>query len=203
MVARRPGRRRFWRLMFLSLACTMPSLATAREPVQPQFSLETLMRGLASISQRHERFTEEKSFAALDRSIVVAGELLYRQPAYLEKLTLRPRFERLTIDGDVLTLIDGGGATRRVDLGDQPELRGLIDAMRATLAGNLSTLQRSFQVTLAGSLPAWQLTLVPVSVAVARLVETVRIDGTDNRLTQVETTQANGNSSRMVIEPLP
>lgn len=161
------------------------------------------MQGLGSVPQRHERFTEEKRLAALDRPVVVAGELFYRHPAYLEKLTLQPRFERLTIDGDALTVVDGGGATRRIDLGEQPELRGLTDAVRATLAGDLPTLQRSFRVTLAGSLPAWRLTLVPISATVARLVEIVRIEGTGKRLTQIETIQANGDSSRMVIEPMP
>lgn len=160
------------------------------------------MRDLGSVPQRHERFTEEKRFAALDRPVVVAGELSYRRPGVLEKLTLQPRFERLTIDGDSLTVVDGGGATRRIDLGDQPELRGLTDAMRATLAGDVSTLQRSFRVSLAGSLPAWRLTLVPTSASVARLVEIVRIEGIGNRLTQIETIQANGDSSRMVIEPM-
>ena len=161
------------------------------------------MQGLGSVPQRHERFTEEKHISALDRPLVVAGELSYRRPGYLEKLTLQPRFERLTIDGDTLTLVDGGGATSRIDLGDQPELRGLTDALRATLAGDLPLLQRSFRVTLAGSLPGWQLTLVPISAAVARLVQDVRIDGIGIELTQISIAQANGNSSRMVIEPIP
>ena len=160
------------------------------------------MRELASVPQRHERFTEERHFSTLDRPLVVAGELSYRRPGHLEKLTLQPRFERLTIDGDTLTLVDGGGATRRLDLGDQPELRGLTDAMRATLAGDLAILQRSFRVTLAGSFPGWQLNLVAIS-EVAKLVETVRIDGAGTEPTQISIVQANGSSSRMVIEPIP
>ena len=86
------------------------------------------MRTLASVAQRQATFTEEKHLAALDRPLVSTGELRYRRPSYLEKLTLAPKREELLVDGQRLTITDPAtGTDRVVDLSGSPEVSALVD----------------------------------------------------------------------------
>lgn len=88
-----------------------------------------------------------------------------------------------------------------MSLAKAPELRGLVEAVRGTLAGDLDGLRRYYDVSLAGSVADWQLMLIPVDGRVENVLASVRIEGRATDLRQVETVEANGDISRMTIEP--
>jgi outer membrane lipoprotein-sorting protein len=159
------------------------------------------MRMLAQVPESRASFVEEKTFARLTQTLRASGRLLYRRPDHLEKITLEPQPERLVVDGDRLTLTEDNQAPRVIDLDGQPAIRALVDAIRGTLSGDLAALRRSYTVTMAGTLADWRLTLVPSDPAVARLVVRTTIEGSGTALHMVETTQANGDATRMTINP--
>jgi outer membrane lipoprotein-sorting protein len=140
--------------------------------------------------------------AALDRPLVSSGELRYRRPSYLEKLTLVPKREELTVDGNRLTITDPRtGADRVVDLAGMPEVSALVDLVRGTLAGDLAALQQHYLVTVEGTAAAWRLTLVPTETRLAGFIKLVRINGEGSEPRIIDTIQANGDWSRMTIVP--
>jgi hypothetical protein len=161
------------------------------------------MQRLAAVRESHASFSEQKSFAALTLLLRSSGQLAYRRPAYLEKLTLEPQRESLVADGDRLTVADGSDSPKVIDLESQPVVRALVDTIRGTLAGDLPTLQRTYAVRMTGSPASWELTLTPTEPAVARLVRDVVIDGAGAELHVVRITQANGDEQRMMITPAP
>jgi outer membrane lipoprotein-sorting protein len=160
------------------------------------------MHNLASVAQRQATFTEEKHLSALDQPLLSTGDLSYRRPSYLEKQTKTPRSEQLVVDGNKLTVTDAAGAAKVVDLGTMPEVGAFVDLVRGTLAGDLAALQRHYRVDIEGTARAWRLTLTPTEAQLAGFIRVVRIDGEGTEPRQIDTIQANGDWSRMVIEPV-
>ncbi len=161
------------------------------------------MSRLAAVPQRRAGFAEDKRLAALDQPLRSAGTLAYSRPDHLEKTTAAPTPERLVVDGTRLTVTAGSSAPRVVDLGGQPAALALVDTLRGVLSGNLALLRRSYDVTGAGSVSAWRLLLRPREPALARLVREVRIDGVGADVRSIDTVQANGDTDRLTITPLP
>ncbi len=161
------------------------------------------MAGLAAVPERRATFQETRRFAALDQPLLSTGHLLYRRPGYLEKTTDWPQSERLVVDGGRLVLTAGNEPPRVLDLGNQPELRTLIDAIRGPLAGDLTALRRAFTVTASGTASAWTLELVPVEPRAARLLRQAQVSGSAFEVGAVLLVQANGDEQQMTIRPLP
>ena len=161
------------------------------------------MADLARVPERRAIFTETKTLHALAAPIETSGTLFWRRPDRLEKITFPPHPERLALAGTRLSLALGDQPPRDLDLASAPPVAGLIEAIRATLAGDLPALERHYSVGLEGDRAAWRLTLVPSDPEVARFLRSARIEGsgaTPHRVTFAET---NGDESDMRITPLP
>lgn len=174
-----------------------PGLARA-QAVAPWFT--QVMAQLATIPERHETFREEKRLAALNRPLVSEGQLVYRRPAYLEKVTVAPRPEVLLVEGDQLTLTGADGSPRTVFLGSRPEIGVLVDAIGGMLAGDLGRIERSYTIHVAGDARAWQLVLIPTNERVQEMLRQIVIRGSETVIQSVWTEQANGDSQTMTID---
>lgn len=159
------------------------------------------MQALAGVAARRADFIEIKTIAALSQPITATGALIYRRPDYLAKITASPHAEQLVVEGNQLTLTEGNEAPHVIALDSHPRLGALVDAVRGTLAGNLALLRRQYNVTMTGSVAAWRLNLIPVEPGVASLIRLIAIEGTGSTLRTVRTVQANGDESRMMINP--
>jgi hypothetical protein len=164
--------------------------------------LGELMRQLAERRHGEVSFVEQHFLKLLKHPAESYGELTYDAPDRLEKRTVEPRSETLTLAGDVLTMVRGGH-TRTFDLKGYPALVPLIESIRATLAGDLPTLQRIFTVDFAGTAARWRLTLTPRDAQVAKSVSQVRIDGANSTLTTVEIMETDGDRSLMTLREHP
>ncbi len=163
-----------------------------------QGDLGELMRQMAARPHGEVSFVEQHFLKLLKRPVESYGDLTYDAPDRLEKRTLEPRRETLTVAGDVLTM-ERGGRTRTLDLKAYPSLVPFIETVRATLAGDLSSLERLFDVDYAGSMARWRLTLTPRDAQIAKTVSQVRIDGMGDTLTRVEILETDGDRSLMTL----
>lgn len=177
-------------------------LLTLSSPVRADETLlGTLMARLAAVPERRAAFRETRVFAALSMPLESRGRLLYRRPGYLEKQTDWPQPERLVVDGPWLTLTEATDAPRVVDLRGQPELRAMIDGLRAPLAGDLAVLQERFRMNAAGSLAAWTLDMTPRDERAARFLRSLHLAGRDDWIAEIRLVQANGDEQTMQIGP--
>lgn len=167
------------------------------------FDLARLVTRLAARSERRARFREERHLAALDRPIESTGTLLWRRPDTLEKLTEWPRAERVSVVGDRVVLTLAGRAAETMDLATMPELRALLDALRAPLAGDLPTLERAFAATLAGDPGAWSLRLVPRERRARGAVDSVELVGRFDDPSVIRVREGNGDMQILNLTPLP
>lgn len=167
--------------------------------VAADWDLAELMRELSARSGGHARFVEKKYLAVLDQPLEQSGELSFA-PGRLEKLTLLPRRERVIIDGDALTIeTEGRNKPRRLRLRNYPALWGLVEGLRATLSGDLETLQRFYTIKLTGPRVDWELALAPRVDEMRAVVEQIRIRGIDANIRQIELTEAKGDRALMQI----
>lgn len=190
----RPAQQRFrW--------CALLWLALLASPVvqAASLSIDQLMGGLAKNPQGAATFTEKKFISILDQPIESSGELLFIAPARLEKRTLRPKPESMVLDGDTLT-IERGRRKHVLQLKDYPEVAGMIESIRATLAGDRKALERVYHLALDGGDERWTLVLTPLDPKVGAVIARIRMEGAKDEVRSVEILQADGDHSLMVIE---
>lgn len=167
-----------------------------------QWPVDDLMTALATRGSADATFTERRYVPVLDAPVESSGTLRFVAPDRLEKHTLQPRAESLVLAGDQLTLLQGP-RTRRLALTDLPDGGLAINSLRGTMAGNLASLRRGWNVTLIGEQRLWTLSLTPLSAAVAQYIETVLIQGQQDQIDRIEIRQADGVRSVMQIKPAP
>lgn len=187
-------------ILFLLLLGPVPAQAASWEG---PFTLALLFRNLALVPERHARFTEERRFAALDQPLLSQGWLLWRRPDILEKHTEAPAAETLRINGDRVEVTLPGQATRSLSLSGQPELSVFVEALRAPLAGDLTTLERLFDTALHGTPAAWRLSLTPRDGRMRRAIAGMEIDGTLAEPREIRLRQPGGDAQTLRIEPVP
>ena len=162
--------------------------------------LNELMGLLARQKQGEANFTEQRYVRGFDGPLAASGTLSFTAPDQLVRRTLTPRPESMVVDGNHLTL-SRSGRTRSMTLDSVPELQGLVEAMRATLAGNTQVLQRYFTSTVGGSASDWTLDLAPVDARLASQVAMLRLSGKAGEVLGVEMEFRGGDRSVMTISP--
>ena len=153
---------------------------------------------LAKHKPSRATFVEKKYLSLLDKPVESRGELSFTPPGRLEKRTTSPTAERVVVDGDRITL-ERAGKRYTMGLHDQPGVAVLVESIRATLAGDLNGLTKTYSASVAGEAARWKLTLHPLDPAVSTLVERIDIAGEDARVTTVEIFQNDGDRSVMTL----
>jgi outer membrane lipoprotein-sorting protein len=162
--------------------------------------LGELMGLLAKQKQGEATFTEQRYVRGFDGPLAASGTLSFTAPDQLVRRTLTPRPETMAVDGNNLVL-SRSGRTRSMTLDSVPELQGLVEAMRATLAGNAKVLERYFKSTVTGSADAWTLDLAPVDSRLSSQIAVLRLSGKAGEVLGVEMEFRGGDRSVMTIVP--
>ncbi|SDC94117.1 LolA-related protein [Belnapia rosea] len=187
-------RRGFLLLSLLALAAP----ARAEDP-----ALVRLMQGFAAQPRSEARFTEEKAIPELDLPLPSEGMLRWQAPDRLEKHTTSPIEEVLRVEGGrLLYERPDRGIRREFSLEDQPEMRALVEAVRGTLAGNLASLQRHYEIgfTPEDSAGPWRMVLTPLSVRLRAAVQRILVSGRGAQVRSIDT-EGGGGVTRMQITP--
>jgi hypothetical protein len=125
------------------------------------FDLAELMDKLAGVRTAEGRFVERKYVSILSEPLVMAGSVRYQAPDYIRKEYEGPDRESYEVRGDHLTIEFPDGRRRDVSIGEHPVLHAFVESYRSTLAGDVETLQRYFELELGGRMDDWLLRLIP------------------------------------------
>lgn len=192
----------FQRLIFSLFLVLSILLASSISRAESNLDIDELMQALASVPSGHASFVEKKSIAILEKPVESSGELFYSAPDRLEKRTLKPKAENMLLDKDKL-IVEQRGKKRVLALQNYPEIAAFIDSIRGTLAGDRKSLERTYQLSLEGDAQNWNLILLPIEDKMKKIVAKISIAGSGNVLQTIDILQADGDSSRMSITPLP
>ena len=163
-----------------------------------EISLDSVFALLAQRPHGHVLYSEEVQSALLKRPLHSSGELFFDAPDRLEKKTLQPVAQDLIVEGEVLTMVRGKHRAS-MQLSDYPQLRPLLTGMRATLAGDRSTLEKNFQLAMTASGSAWTLSLQPLASETAPVYKRIEIRGVDGNVQGVTLERANGERTIMSL----
>ena len=183
------------------LCATTLSVRAQHTAVAPEWNLSTLMNALHQVRSSTARFVETKYVHLLNQAQRSSGRLIYVAPDRLQKETIEPTTSRVTIAADRLSIERPGEPTRDISLRDHPEIGGLVESIRATLAGDLAALTRYFTVTLEGGVNSWTLSLTPGEPKLRELVTAIHIKGDHATIREIETTEADGDRTDTVVTP--
>lgn len=177
-------------IVFLLVACARNAAFA--------WSLEHLMAMLSGVNDGVVEFTEEKRLELLDQRLRISGTLEYRAPDYLKREVVQPAPEIIEARGQVVT-VQRGGKSRQLQLQDYPPLKAYIESFRATLAGDLETLERYYSLELQGSAERWALLLKPRQDEMAAYISEIELRGGGGRLASIKTLETNGDRSVMTL----
>jgi outer membrane lipoprotein-sorting protein len=159
------------------------------------------MADLARAPHGKAKFSERKHSKLLNAPLESSGFLIYTPPNRLEKRTVFPRTQTLIVDNDRLTL-ESPRQRRVLKLQEQPAVWAFVESIRATLKGDLATLERFYRVSAQGAHQSWQLVLTPKQQDMQALVRTIKIDGSRNQVNSIEIEEADGDRSVMTVAKL-
>jgi hypothetical protein len=164
------------------------------------WGVEQLMQALGAVKSSKARFVERKHMAILSAPLEYSGALVYTAPDRLEKHTRTPRRESLLLERDQLTIESPERSQRRtVVLQDYPVIWAFVESIRSTLAGDLATLARFYEVKFDGGEHRWRLSLRPRDPQMEEVVSEIRLSGSRNWVNAVEIIETNGDRSVMTI----
>ena len=165
------------------------------------FDLGALTALLGRVKSGEATFVETRRIEMLDRTLHSSGRLSFKAPDSFVRETLKPRHEKLAVDGNNLTM-SLGERSRTMQLDASPEAAVIVEAIRGTLTGNRATLERLFETTVAGDAGAWSLKLVPRDLRLRGQVSAVQVSGREGVAREVLVQLADGDRSVMTIEPV-
>lgn len=173
----------------------------ANESSHQPWGLSQLMQERTQVSHARARFTEERHSALLEAPLILRGTLRYDAPARVEKYTRTPFEERLVVDRETLLVKRGKKPARTLSLHEHPALWAFVESVRATLSGDLKTLQRFYDARFEGNREHWRLVLVPLQDGMSSRVEMIHIQGRETHISSIEIREVGGDSFRMSIYP--
>jgi len=184
-----------------ALAVAAPLVLAPRAAQAQAFDLGALMTLLGRVKSGEATFVETRRIEMLDRTLQSSGRLSFKAPDSFVRETLKPRHEKLAVDGNTLTMTLGE-RSRTMQLDASPEAAVIVEAVRGTLTGNRATLDRLFETTVSGDASAWTLKLVPRDLRLRGQVSAVQVSGRDAVAREVVVQLADGDRSVMTIEPV-
>jgi hypothetical protein len=192
----------------LLLLCMVSAPASAEEDGSrnaTEWGLPQLMHSLAQRQGSQGKFTERKYLSVLNRPLESSGTLKFQAPGHLEKHTLIPKAEDLVLDQGVLTIDSKARNIKRtLVLQEYPAVWAFVESIRSTLAGDLTTLERFYRVTLEGDAANWRMRLLPIEQKTREMVREIVITGRGDRVAEIEMRESNGDHSSMtVVEETP
>jgi len=178
------------------------AVAVAATPAHAAgFDLGALTTLLGRVRSGEATFVETRRIEMLDRTLQSSGRLSFRAPDSFVRETLKPRHEKLAVEGNTLTM-SIGERSRTMQLDASPEAAVIVEAIRGTLTGNRATLERLFETTISGDAQAWTLKLVPRDLRLRGQVSAVQVSGREDMAREVQVQLADGDRSVMTIEPV-
>ena len=205
MTTRRPCRpSRAERRGFIAVALRAIGLAAAIAATPTHaagFDLGALTTLLGRVRSGEATFVETRRIEMLDRTLQSSGRLSFKAPDSFVRETLKPRHEKLAVEGNTVTMSQGE-RSRTMQLDASPEAAVIVEAIRGTLTGNRATLERLFETTVSGDAQAWTLKLVPRDLRLRGQVSAVEVSGRDAMTREVKVQLADGDRSVMTIEPV-
>lgn len=172
-----------------------------------EWNVSKLMKQLSGVVHAKLVFKETRHSIFIITDLIAEGNIEYRAPDYIEKNTLTPIIERVVVDGDSMTIEKTSRAGKAGDkvqiqkysVQSHPVLKTAVESIWAMLAGDIEQLKEIYEIRLDGSRADWRLDLTPKTREILKYIEQMEFSGSDARIQEVVTIQADGDKSTLEL----
>lgn len=139
-------------------------------------------------------FRETKHLALLEAPLETEGVVVFSPPDRLARHTTKPGSSSVVVEGSRVLIRDETGE-QRADLAADDVARQLVDNLAVLLRGDLEALRSRYSTRASFDGDTWSLELEPRSRLLARIVESIRVEGTGATLERMELRETNGDTT--------
>ena len=171
------------------------------------WTVKRLMWELSQVSFARLTFVETRQSMFLSTDMVIEGNIQYRAPDHIEKVTVSPMSEKIVVDGDTmlvekLVYTRNHGAvveTKHYSIESHPVLKATVGSIRYILAGNSEMLGEYYEMSISGQCENWTLELIPRTVEISDYAQKIILSGNESSILRYVTIQADGDESVMTL----
>jgi hypothetical protein len=183
----------------IRLATLLTYLSIAMGAQAADLDATELISKLARPAPAKIAFKEIRFSSLLDQPSIVSGELGYLGPDSLDRSVTDPYRENTLIRGESVRVERDGEKTRTFALKRAPELRGLLTAFSAMLAGDVAAVEREFELTSNGEVDDWELIMAPRDARARKRLQQLKMNGHGDQPSCFSLTSADGTQSIMLL----
>lgn len=140
-------------------------------------------------------FQEQRYLQYLKEPMELSGWMRFVPPKRFERHITAPITETFVIDEEQVSITDAEGHIKVLTISDHPALRSLTDGIRATLLGDLETLNARFDVSVNGTWEAWHLDLTPKESSAQKSMKLMTFSGTKDLFTDMIIVESNNDKT--------
>lgn len=171
------------------------------------WTVKRLMWELSQVSYARLNFVETRQSMFLSTDMVIEGNIQYRAPDHIEKVTVSPMSEKIVVDGDTMLVEKLGVArdhdavvvTKHYSIESHPVLKATVGSIRYILAGNSEMLGEYYEMSISGQCENWTLELTPRTVEISDYAQKIILSGNESSILRYVTIQADGDESVMTL----
>jgi hypothetical protein len=160
-------------------------LVLGASPVSAQtLELDTVLARVSITPPKRVSFQELRHNKMLKEELVFSGYLEYLDEGNLRKVVEYPFAETFQVEAGQIR-VERGGETKILPAKRSRGLGVMLNGLEAILTGHSERLTSDFNYELSGTEDDWTLLLLPRSKRVARQLESIRVMGDTNSVTQI------------------
>jgi outer membrane lipoprotein-sorting protein len=171
------------------------------------WTVKRLMWELSQVSFARLTFVETRQSMFLSTDMVIEGNIQYRAPDHIEKVTVSPMSEKIVVDGDTMRVEklsyardhDPVMETKHYSIESHPVLKATVGSIRYILAGNSEMLGEYYEMSISGLCENWTLVLIPRTVEISNYAQKIILSGNESSILRYVTIQADGDESVMTL----
>jgi len=171
------------------------------------WTVKRLMWELSQVRYARLNFVETRQSMFLSTDMVIKGNIQYRAPDYIEKVTVSPMSEKIVVDGDTMLVEkisytrdnDAVVKTKHYSIESHPVLKATVGSIRYILAGNSEMLGDYYEMSISGQCENWTLELTPRTVEISDHTQKIILSGNESSILRYVTIQADGDESVMTL----
>lgn len=187
--------------ILLAMPGASPAWAQARgDSEEPgDQGLRRVLAAVAGQPLKAASFIERRLSALTNNPLESRGTLSFSSSGVIEKLTVSPLRERVTITAESLTIDGGAKPPTIIKLDASGGMAGYGIGLRALLAGNEKALRQVFDSKFSGSFDNWKVQLLPKDAALRRGIRQITVSGSGANLRVIETSEPGGDVVELTI----